>query len=64
MKEAEQTDLARSVIDKVLKNVQDEKTQREILASAVAEVERESAVFLCIYCGSSVRHAYGPLFTL
>ena len=40
-KEAEQADLAKSVIDKVLKNIQDEKTQREILANAVAEVERE-----------------------
>lgn len=46
VKESQQTDLARSVIDKVLKNIQDEKTQREILANAVAEVERES---LCLF---------------
>jgi F-type H+-transporting ATPase subunit b len=45
VKEAEQADLAKSVIDKVLKNIQDEKTQREILANAVAEVERERSCF-------------------
>jgi F-type H+-transporting ATPase subunit b len=45
VKESEQSDLARSVIDKVLKNIQDEKTQREILANAVAEVERKSSCF-------------------
>ncbi|KAF8515926.1 ATP synthase [Gautieria morchelliformis] len=40
VKESEQADLAKSVIDKVLKDIQDEKTQREILANAVAEVEQ------------------------
>ncbi|KAE9405423.1 ATP synthase [Gymnopus androsaceus JB14] len=39
-KESEQADLTKSVIDKVLSSLQDEKTQREILMSAVAEVER------------------------
>lgn len=39
-KESEQADLTKAVIDKVLANLQDEKTQREILLSAVAEVER------------------------
>lgn len=40
-KESEQADLAKTVIEKVLASLNDEKTQREILTSAVAEVERE-----------------------
>ena len=40
-KESEQAQLAKAVIDKVMKGLTEEKTQREILASAVAEVERE-----------------------
>ena len=40
-KESEQADLAKTVIDNVLKSIQDEKTQRDILAGAIAEVERE-----------------------
>ncbi|KAH8810333.1 hypothetical protein DL96DRAFT_535570 [Flagelloscypha sp. PMI_526] len=39
-KEAEQADLTKSVISQVLASVKDEKTQREILASAVADVEQ------------------------
>ena len=39
-KENEQIDLAKTVIDNVLKSIRDEKTQRDILAGAVAEVER------------------------
>jgi len=39
-KESEQAELAKTVIDKVLKNLQDEKTQREILLNAIAEVEQ------------------------
>ncbi|EGN97065.1 ATP4, subunit B of the stator stalk of mitochondrial F1F0 ATP synthase [Serpula lacrymans var. lacrymans S7.3] len=39
-KESEQTELAKSVIDKVLSSIKDEKTQKEILANAVAEVEQ------------------------
>lgn len=46
-KESEQADLAKSVIAKVLSTVKDEKTQRDILNGAVAEVEREcSQLFL------------------
>ena len=40
-KENEQAALAKSVIENVLKTIQDEKTQKDILASAVTEVERE-----------------------
>jgi len=39
-KENEQAALAKSVIENVLKTIQDEKTQKDILASAVAEVEQ------------------------
>ncbi|KII86037.1 hypothetical protein PLICRDRAFT_178330 [Plicaturopsis crispa FD-325 SS-3] len=40
VKESEQADLARTVIEKVLSSIKDEKTQREILLGAVAEVEQ------------------------
>ena len=40
-KEKEQVALAKTVIENVLKTIQDEKTQKDILASAVAEVERK-----------------------
>ena len=40
-KESEQADLAKNVIARVLSAVKDEKTQRDILNGAVAEVERE-----------------------
>jgi Mitochondrial ATP synthase B chain precursor (ATP-synt_B) len=46
VKEREQADLTKSVIDKVVASLKDEKTQREILASAVAEVEREFCLSL------------------
>ena len=39
-KENEHAQLVKTVIDKVLKGLSDEKTQKEILTSAVAEVER------------------------
>ncbi|KAF9068436.1 hypothetical protein BDP27DRAFT_1327346 [Rhodocollybia butyracea] len=39
-KESEQAELTKAVIDKVLANLQDEKTQRDLLLSAVAEVEQ------------------------
>ncbi|KAI5123215.1 hypothetical protein M0805_003980 [Coniferiporia weirii] len=39
-KESEQAELAKSIIDTVLKGLNNEKTQREILAGAVAEVEQ------------------------
>jgi F-type H+-transporting ATPase subunit b len=41
MKESEQAELTKSVINKVLASVKDEKTQKEILLNAVAEVERK-----------------------
>ncbi|KAJ6561148.1 ATP4, subunit B of the stator stalk of mitochondrial F1F0 ATP synthase [Mycena vulgaris] len=39
MKESEQAALTKTVIDKVLATMQDEKTQKEILLGAVAEIE-------------------------
>ena len=39
-KESEQAELVRSIIEKVTKNLGDEKTQREILNSAIVEVDR------------------------
>ncbi|KAI0339714.1 ATP synthase [Trametopsis cervina] len=39
-KENEQSELAKSVIANVLKSIQDEKSQRDILAGAVAEIEQ------------------------
>jgi F-type H+-transporting ATPase subunit b len=39
-KENEQAALVKTVIESVLKTLQDEKTQKDILASAIAEVER------------------------
>ncbi|TCD69050.1 atp4 subunit B of the stator stalk of mitochondrial F1F0 ATP synthase [Steccherinum ochraceum] len=39
-KESEQAELARSVIANVMKSIQDEKTQKDIIAGAVAEVEQ------------------------
>jgi len=39
-KENEQAALAKTIIENVLKTIQDERTQKEILASAVAEVEQ------------------------
>ena len=41
MKESEQAELSKSVITKVLASIKDEKTQKDILLNAVAEVERE-----------------------
>ncbi|KAF8637494.1 hypothetical protein AX17_002798 [Amanita inopinata Kibby_2008] len=40
LKESEQAELTKSVVDKVLASIKDEKTQREVLVSAVAEVEQ------------------------
>ncbi|TFK48472.1 hypothetical protein OE88DRAFT_1664302 [Heliocybe sulcata] len=39
-KESEQAELAKSVIDKVMRDLTNEKTQRDILANAIAEVEQ------------------------
>lgn len=49
-KESEQAQLAKTVIDSVMKNIHVEKTQRDILAAAVAEVERESMCFFFLCC--------------
>jgi F-type H+-transporting ATPase subunit b len=38
-KESEQAELAKTVIEKVLSSIKDEKTQKDILASALAEIE-------------------------
>lgn len=40
-KEEEQAQLTKAVIDKVMKSLTDEKSQKQILLDAVAEVERE-----------------------
>ncbi|KXN91093.1 ATP synthase subunit 4, mitochondrial, partial [Leucoagaricus sp. SymC.cos] len=40
MKESEQAELTKAVIGKVLASIKEPKTQQEVLASAVAEVER------------------------
>lgn len=41
LKESEQADLTKNVIEKVLSSINDERTQKDILLGAVAEVERE-----------------------
>lgn len=43
LKESEQAELTKNVIDKVLASIKDEKTQKDILLGAIAEVERECA---------------------
>jgi Mitochondrial ATP synthase B chain precursor (ATP-synt_B) len=48
MKESEQAELTKTVINKVLASIKDEKTQKEILLSAVAEVEREWIAFMLL----------------
>ena len=40
-KENEQAELTKTVIANVLKSLQDEKVQKEILANAVAEIDRK-----------------------
>jgi len=40
VKESEQADLTKSVIDKVVASLKDDKTQKDILTSAVAEIEQ------------------------
>ena len=40
-KENEQTRLVKSVVGSVLKNISEEKTQKDVLVWAVTEVERE-----------------------
>jgi F-type H+-transporting ATPase subunit b len=41
VKEREQADLTKAVVDKVIASLKDEKVQRDILVNAVAEIERE-----------------------
>ena len=45
-KENEQSRLVKSVVDSVLKNISEEKTQKEVLAWAVSEVERKFFLLL------------------
>lgn len=45
-KESEQVQLAKTVVDNVLKGLSDEKTQRDILQNAIAEVDRTSSPFV------------------
>lgn len=40
-KENEQAELTKTVIANVLKSLQDDRVQKEILANAVAEIDRE-----------------------
>ena len=48
VKESEQADLTKTVIEKVVAALKDERTQKDILTSAIAEVER--ACFLSLTC--------------
>lgn len=43
VKEAEQAQLAKSVIDKVLKSLSDEKAQKDVLLASVVEIESKQA---------------------
>jgi F-type H+-transporting ATPase subunit b len=47
-KENEQARLVKTIVDNVLKSVSEEKTQRDVLVWAVAEVERENPPFLLL----------------
>ena len=49
-KENEQAELSKAVIDKVLRSLSDEKTQKDILLGAVAEIERKSTTSLLRVC--------------
>jgi len=48
-KEAEQAELAKSVIERVLKTLHDQKSQKDILLGAVAELERTCTCGLSLY---------------
>jgi hypothetical protein len=48
-KEEEQANLTKSVIENVLKSLKDEKTQKDILNGAIAEVECECPAFSTLY---------------
>ena len=45
VKEREQADLTKTVIDKVIASLKDERVQKDILVNAVAEIEREYSFF-------------------
>ena len=47
-KESEQADLVKAVVDSVMKSLADPKTQKDVLASAVAEIERASRAPPCV----------------
>lgn len=40
-KESEQAELVKTIVDNVLKGLSNEKTQKDILVGAIAEIERE-----------------------
>ena len=44
-KENEQARLVKTIVDNVLKSVSEEKTQKDVLAWAVSEVDREHPIF-------------------
>jgi len=48
-KEAEQAELAKTVIGSVLKSLKEERAQKEILASALAEIDRMSPFLLLFH---------------
>ena len=47
-KQVTEADLVKTVVDNVLKSLNDPKTQKDVLASAVAEIERECTPFSCV----------------
>jgi F-type H+-transporting ATPase subunit b len=54
-KENEQARLVKSIVDNVLKNVSEEKTQKDVLVWAVSEVEREYR-FPFLFISPTTRH--------
>lgn len=48
-KENEQAELTRTVIENVLKTLKEEKTQKDILTGALAEIERECLFYTFSY---------------
>ena len=54
-KESEQADLVKSVVDSVLKSLGDAKVQKDVLTSAVAEIERESSSCHSYYLAAFLR---------
>ncbi|KAF9038526.1 ATP synthase [Panaeolus papilionaceus] len=58
VKESQQADLTKSVIDKVLASLKEPKTQSDILASAVAEVERMCSLLSPCIFAAYIRPTY------